>query len=458
MQNNSLKLEIVTLFKLLLPICLGQLAGLSMTFVDTIMSGRAGAVHMASVAIAGSVWVPITVFGQGLMMTVTPFVAQSNAKKTEESLSETKHYFRQGVWLMLGISTLILCVVLLLSSLIKSFGFDPQLAELASDYLLVMSIGVFPLFFYAVQRYYLEGLGLTRPTMFVGFLSFAVNIPLNYIFIFGKLGMPALGAVGCAVASMVVCFVMAIGMNFFVRRAVPNAFTFEKPNFTTIKQILFISFPSAVATLMEMSLFSMVAIFIAPLGTEIVAGHQVALNATSMLFMIPFSLCVAASIRSGNAYGLKDIEQSKTVRKATYTLAIAVGVMNACIFFFGRGIIANIYSNEPQVIELAMSFMLFAGVYQIVDSLQVSSIGILRGYNDTKAIFFMSFFAYWCIAFPFGYILSFHGLFGIEPLGAYGFWIGMVVGLTIGCALFTYRVLYLEKLPPAQLYKKLLKA
>ncbi len=456
--THSLKKEIKSIFTLALPLCIGQLAGLSMTFVDTVMSGRAGAIHMAAVAVASSIWAPVTLFAQGLLVMITPFVSQKMADASlglEQRKKESEHYLKQGILLALMVSVFTVLAVLLFSKLVGGFSFDKELTDISAEYLQVMSIGVFPLLLYAAQRYYLEGLGYTVPTMFAGFLALAVNIPLNYIFIFGKFGMPALGAVGCAVASVIVCFVMAIAMFYFVRRAAPQAIKHEKPYLPTIKKILFVSFPSAIATLLEVSLFALVALFIAPLGRDIVAGHQVASNAGSMIFMLPLSLAIAVSIRTGSAYGAKSIEQLKLVRKATYILAMCLGTFNALFFYFGRGMITSLYSNEPHVISLAMAFLIFAAVFQFFDAIQITSIGLLRGYNDTKAIFILSLISYWLIAFPVGYALAFHGLFGIEPIGAYGFWIGFVIGLFMGSVLFSMRVFYLERQPPEKLYRKL---
>ncbi len=439
--------ETKTLTKLAIPVCLGQIAGLSMTFVDTVMSGRAGAIHMAAVAVASSIWMPVTLFGQGLLMPLIPMIAEKIASATpEKRIESATQLLAQGYWYA---SIIALCIVLTLLALIKGLSymtFDVELIALSSDYLLVMLSGVFPLMFYLVERYFLEGQGFTRPTMFIGFLSLAVNIPLNYIFIFGKFGMPALGAVGCAVASAVVCFVMWIGMFYFVLRKNPRAYKLQKPDFKLIKKIFFIALPNAIALLLEISIFSLVAILIAPFGRDIVAGHQVALNVSSMFFMLPLALCVVSSMRTGHYIGLNSLESSKVVRKACLTLALIIGFFNFSMIYFFRDQIASLYTADPKVHALATSFMIFAAVYQIVDCIQIASTGILRGYNDTKALLVLAVTAYWLIAFPVGYSLCFYGIpFISEPIGAYGFWIGMVIGLGFASILFTSRVLKLEK-------------
>ncbi len=435
--------EAKTMTKLAIPVCLGQIAGLSMTFVDTVMSGRAGAVHMAAVAVASSIWVPVTLFGQGLLMPLIPMVAEKIASsKPSKRAKNAAALLAQGYWYASLIALFIVIVLFGLTQFLKTLTFDPELIALSSDYLLVMLTGVFPLMFYLVERYYLEGQGFTRPTMLIGFLSLAVNIPLNYIFIFGKFGMPALGAVGCAVASAVVCFVMWIGMFYFVLRKNPRAYKLQKIDFNIIKKIFIVALPNAVALLLEISIFSLVALLIAPFGRDIVAGHQVALNVSGMVFMLPLALSVVTSMRTGNYLGLSSLEGAKLVRKVTLLLSLFIGLFNFSLIIFFRHQIAALYTADVEVIALASSFMVFTAIYQIVDSIQIASTGILRGYTDTKALLILALTAYWLIAFPLGYALCFYGLpFITEPIGAYGFWVGMVIGLGCASVLFTWRAL-----------------
>ncbi len=449
--------ELKTLLFLAAPIFLGQLAGNSMTFVDTMMSGRAGAINMSAVAVASSIWMPTILFSQGLLMTITPFIAQTRAARGNSSEEATANFMRQGMWLGGLIAIFAISVIFLATLLLRSFEFDPEMTNLAADYLLIMGISIFPFMMMIAQRYYLEGLGHTRPTMFVGLIGLAVNVPLNYVLIFGKFGFPALGALGCAIASVICVLVMCFSMSRFVRTVYSKAFKFVKVDWSTLKKIFVISLPNATAMLMEVSLFALVSLFIAPLGREVVSGHQIALNVSSMSFMMPLALGIAASIRSGYAYGAQDLTQSKLVRSTTLTLSLCVGVFNCTLIYLFREQIASIYSNELPVIQLAAGFMIFTAIYQIVDSIQIASVGLLRGYNDTKAIFVLSCLAYWIIAFPIGYCLAFYGLFGIESLGATGFWIGMVIGLTVGSIFFSYRVFSLERLPAEKLYKKLIR-
>ncbi len=445
--EHSIKCEMKKLFLLAMPVVLGQLAGLSMSVVDTIMSGRAGSVHMAAVAIASSLWVPMTIFGQGLLMAVTPFVAQTYTNATQETRDEEMAVFlRQGLWLTFFVATVIFFLLFALSFIIPYLGFEKELTDISQKYLYILIGGIFPYQFYVVCRAYLEGLGKTRPTMFIGFLALGVNIPLNYIFIFGKLGFPPLGGVGCAIASLICIICMATGMFFFTKRAYKKAFTYAPINMPVIKRILKVSFPNALALLIETSIFALIALFLAPFGQDTIAGHQVAMNAGSMLFMIPLGFSIAVAVRTGNALGANDRIAAKTVRTSAILIALIIGTINASIFLLFREQIAHIYTNDNIVFNLAITFMLFAAVYQIVDAIQVVMIGVLRGYNDTKALFGYCVISYWIISLPTSYILAFYGIPSIlDPIGPYGFWVGLSIGLTCAFIFFCFRIAYLER-------------
>ncbi len=456
--NNERALSFEEAKKMLLlaiPVILGQLAGLSMTFVDTAMSGRAGSEHMAAVAVASSFWIPITLFGQGLLMAITPFVAQIFTSHVENKSEEMASYLRQGIVYALMIACVLIVVLFGVSFIIPHIGFEEEVVSLSVNYLRIMLLGVFPFMLYIAQKVYLDGMGITRPTMFNGFIALAVNIPLNYILIFGKFGLPALGAVGCAIATVTVQYIMCICMSYFVKKAYKDAFKRVPLDFIKIKRIFKISLPNAVALLMETSVFAFIALFLAPFGKEVVAGHQAAMNAGSMLFMIPLGFAIAVSVRVGNMLGAEDKAGVLRVRKVALRLSFVIGTFNACVLIFLGRYIASLYTDDPIVHALAVSFLWYCAVYQLVDAIQMVCIAILRGYNDTKALFVCCLISYWFIALPVGYTLSFYGLPFIEPLGPYGFWVGISVGLGMAAILFRGRIYFLEKQTPENIAKRL---
>ncbi len=295
----------------------------------------------------------------------------------------------------------------------------------------------------------MEGMALMRPAMFAGFMGLFINIPSNYVLIFGKLGLPALGGPGTGVATAIVYWVMFLTMVMYACRhpqlrvlLAPRAW--ERPVWGTLKKLAGIGFPGALAMLCEVTLFAAVALLIAPLGAIQVAGHQVALNFSSLLFMVPLSIGTAATIRTGFALGRKSVEAVRVASRSSWLLACMAAVCTAGITVAWRQQIAAVYNDDPVVLALASHLLLFAATYQFTDAIQVVSVGILRGYNDTRAILGVTLVSYWVFALPVGYTLGRTHLWG-EPLGPQGFWTAFIVGVSIAAVLLFIRVLVLER-------------
>jgi len=234
-------------------------------------------------------------------------------------------------------------------------------------------------------------------------------------------------------------------MFFSIRKAYPEVIRLERIQIRMIARIIRISFPGAMALLLEVLGFSIVTILIAPLGTLTVAGHQVAMNVASLIFMIPLSLGTATTIRVGSYLGQKNQESAKTVRLTSLSIALSISVLMATLLILFRQQIASIYTSDPAVTGLAASLLFFCAIFQISDYTQMVTMTALRGYNDTKAIFGITLIAYWVISLPIGYILSMTSLILLEPLGVTGFWIGIIIGLTVAAALYLIRLGHLEK-------------
>ena len=286
MQQHFNPREARTLVVLAVPVFLAQLAQTSMGFVDTVVAGRVSHTDMAAVAVASSFWIPGTLFGLGLLMAITPLVAQSIGAGQKEGLGR---FLRQGAWLAMALSALQMLFFYGVSRYITEMkGIDPALSHITARYLHAVVWGVPGFMLYGAQRAYLEGHGRTRPAMVAGIIGLCVNAPLNWIFAFGEFGMPRLGGVGCGVATAVVCWLMCFILSFSVRRLNPRAIRLEAPAPQIMKRIGRIGLPGAFAMLVETSSFAIIALLIAPLGTIAVAGHQIALNVSGLVFMLHF--------------------------------------------------------------------------------------------------------------------------------------------------------------------------
>ena len=436
---------------LAVPALLAQIAMVSMGFVDMVMTGRVGPVDMAAVALAGSLWMPLILFGQGLLMAITPCVAQLRGVGVVKGEQGTGigHVARQGIWLALFISIPLIALVFTLSFHLERMGVEPKLAAMTGQYLRSIVWGAPALLLFMALRCGMEGMALMRPAMFAGAIGLLGNIPLNYMFIFGKFGAPALGGPGTGVATAIVFWIMAATMLVYAFRhgslwAMLRPAVWDRPEWATLRRLMGIGFPGALAMLFEVTLFAAVALLIAPLGAIQVAGHQVALNFSSLLFMVPLSIGTAATVRTGFALGRNSIEAVRVASRSSWMLGCLSALCTASITILWREQIAAVYNSDPVVLALSTHLLLFAATYQFTDAVQVISVSILRGYNDTRAIFGVTLFSYWVIALPVGYTLGRTHLWG-EPMGPQGFWIAFVVGVSVAAVCLFTRVHVLER-------------
>lgn len=453
-------------FTIGLPIFIAQLSQTGMNFADTAMTGQYSAEAMAAVAIAGSVWGPVALLGIGCLMALPPLSAQMAGAREPQAAA---HLLRQGLWLTLMVNALLLLFFWLISFHLDSFGLEPRMAELSGQYLRALMWGLPGFMFFVNQRSFYEGFSRTRPAMIIGMLGLALNVPCNYVLIYGKLGLPAMGSTGCGVASAICYWFMALCMHIYLRR--DGQFAGLRPlfQFTSrqdskkrplpvfdrklILRAFRIGFPSAVALFFEVSLFALSAILLAPLGTITVAGNQIAMNFGQIVFMVPLALGMTVTIRVGWSLGARKLAQARVSALTGMCLAVfsALVICAGCIIF--RHAIAEIYSDDAPVVTLAMHLMFYVGVYQLVDGLQMIGIGVLRGYNDTRIITLICFISYWIIGLPLGLILARTNLI-VPALGAEGFWIAYIFALGAAAIFYWLRVRYLHKLPGTDIFAR----
>ena len=445
--------EVVNLVTLAIPVYLGQIAQIAMSFVDTVVAGQSSAVDMAAVAVATSFWIPGVMFGQGLIMALTPLVAQSIGAGDRK---QSAHFLRQGLWLAAVISVLLMGLFGVISHTLPAWGnMDAEMARKTAEYLFAVLWGAPALMFFCVQRCFLEGHGQTRPAMVAGFLGLALNVPLNIIFVFGKFGFPAMGAAGCGLATAILFCVMALSLVFFVRRIDKSALRFESPRVAVLKRVTRIGLPGAFAMLNECAAFALIALLVAPLGVVTVAGNQIAMNVSAFLWMCPFSIGAASTIRVGTLLGAGDVAGARRARITALTMTLGMACILATLIYVVRYHVAALYNDDAAVIQMAGLLLLCEVLYQFPDGVQTNTLCALRGWNDTRAIFVISFIAYWVISLPLGWVLCMTDLLWPEPLGVLGFWVALILGLSVAAVLYLLRVSRLEKLSPEAMLKRL---
>ncbi|NCB22508.1 MAG: MATE family efflux transporter [Deltaproteobacteria bacterium] len=441
-----------------LPIFIAQLSQTGMTFADTAMSGLYSAQALAAVAVAGSIWAPVALLGIGCVLALSPLSAQFVGSGRADHAA---HLLRQGLWLTLGLSIVLVSFYYAISFHLGMFGLEPALADMAGAYLRAIMWGLPGFLFFVNLRSFLEGFSRTRPAMVIGLLGLALNVPCNYVFIYGKFGLPELGGVGCGVASAISFWFMALCMLHYLRRD-PQYKSLGPlfaplfrggspcgPRFdgALVLRVLRIGLPGALALFFEVSLFALSAILLAPLGTVMVAGHQIALNFGALVFMVPLSISMTATIRVGRCMGARQTERAKIVARTALSLSVIFALLIALFTVLCRKGIVAIYTEDVAVAALATQLLLYQAAYQIVDGLQVTGIGVLRGHNDTRVISVICFVAYWIIGLPLGFALARTNLL-VPSMGAAGFWVAYIVALGFGAVCYLLRVRQLHALAP----------
>ncbi|MGM3162562.1 MATE family efflux transporter [Dickeya undicola] len=441
------------LLALAIPVIIAQVSQTSMGVVDTIMAGSYSATDMAAVAVGTSIWLPVILFGHGLLMALTPVVANLNGSGRRDRIA---HQTQQAFLLAATISILTMFVLYQGKYAINLMHDGaPELADKAVKYLHALLWGAPGYLFYQVFRSQCEGLSKTQPGMVIGFIGLLINIPINYIFIHGKLGMPELGGVGCGVATASVYWIMMLMMAAYSRHAywlkdIHQFKTQLKPDWAVLKRLSGMGLPIALALLFEVTLFAIVALLVLPLGVVDVAGHQIALNFSSLMFVLPLSVGVATTIRVGHRLGEGSAEAARVAARTGIATGVLLAMCTAIFTITLREPIAMLYNKNPDVVAMASHLMLLAAVYQISDAVQTIGSGVLRGYKDTRAIFFITFIAYWILGLPSGYTLALTDML-VPRMGPAGFWWGFIIGLTSSATMMVLRIRWVQRQSPAHI-------
>ncbi len=419
-----------------------NLVYLGMRFVDVVMAGQLGPQDLAAVSVGGDFWVPVSLMIIGILLSVPPTVSQLFGAGRH---AEIGHYVRQAAWLALGAALLGLLVMLNTATLMHWIGIKPEIIPKAAGYARAIAWGLPALSLYLLLRYTSEAVSHSRPLLFIASLGFVVNIIGNYVLMFGKLGFPALGAVGCGYATALVLWAQFLAMLTYVyRRSLYRPMQifscFEWPQLDTSRALLAVGLPIAISMIMEGSMFSAAGLMMGRLGTVIVAGHQIALNWAALMFMVPLGLAAATTVRVGQALGRSD---PLTAQLAGWTgIGASLGFMtfSAIVMLLLKEEIVGIYTNDIAVTAVAIQLLFMAALFQIFDGLQVSAAGALRGFKDTKIPMVITIIAFWVVGFPSAWYLGVY-----LELGPQAIWVGYVSGLALAAILLVHRFHRLTK-------------
>jgi MATE family multidrug resistance protein len=430
------------ILRLMVPILITQLAINGMNLSDTIMSGHAGTADLAGVAIGVNIWMPVFTGLNGILQALTPIVANYRG-------AGTFHKISGAVFSGLVLAFCLACTIILiglwkLDAVLRIMDLAPEVHLISYHYLGYVALGIIPLFGAGILRCFVDTMGYTQVTMRIFLLTMPVNCFLNYLFIFGKLGLPRMGGAGAGVGTALTCWLLFFSFVFLViRLSVFQKFHVFNPSgfsFHHLHEHLRVGIPMGISIFLETSIFGVECLFVSRFGTVAVAANQAAMSFTNLLYMVPLSFSLALTILIGAFVGARDYESAQIYAKTGRIANLLTGFFFALFLFLGRPLIARLYTQDPGLLQPIQHFLFFAVCFQFCDSTAAPIQGILRGYKDVKATFYSALMAYWVIALPFGLVMD-----HVFHQGPDGYWMGLIMGIFFSAFFLTLRLRYIEK-------------
>lgn len=436
------KKDIKKLLSVMIPILVAQVSTAGVTFINTTMAGHAGADDLAGVSVGAGLFYPLLASIIGLLMAGTPLMAQLIGRKERESLP---FIVRSGMVIGLSVWALFTAAYFFfIDDLLASLALEAAVEHIARYYLMTM-IGV--VFFLALMiplRCLTDTAGSTSISMKLFLMAPVINGIFNYLFIYGHGGMPALGGIGAGLATMMTygfllgLFLLVVmkskdlgGRQIFASLALRSK---------DLREYLVVGVPSGLSIFMEMSLFSLIIVFLSRYGTDALAAYQIADNFASLVYMLPVSCSMALTILIATAVGAGDMTLARRYKKAGFVVAMAGAMMTASFTVLCRNSIGSVYTDDAAVALIAGQFLIYSAGWQLFDAISTPIQGILRGLKDTRISFVLMVLAYWGGCFPMSLFLDSH-----TALGADSFWLGLDFGVGCSAFLMILRLLYVER-------------
>lgn len=430
---------------------LGMLGHTFVAFADNVMVGQLGTAELAAVSLGNSFVFIAMSLGIGFSTAITPLVAEADSAN---NISQGKNAFKHGLMLCTLLSLLLFLIILLLKPLMYYMDQPKEVVELAIPYLNYVALSLIPLIIFQALKQFSDGLSNTKYPMYATILANVINIILNYLLIFGSFGFPKLGIVGAAIGTLfsriiMVYFLWMIFKSKDKFRPYITNFNFKKIEQKISAKLFNLGFPSALQMFFEVGIFTAAIWLSGVLGKNPQAANQIALNLSSMTFMVGIGLSVAAMVRVGNQKGLNDFISLRRIAFSIFFLTFIIEIIFASFFLIFRDWLPTLYidgdtlvniNDNKEVVLLASKLLLVAAFFQIFDGLQVAILGALRGLQDVKIPAFITFVSYWIVGFPVSYYL---GLY--TSLESVGIWIGLFTGLFVASILLYIRFNYLSK-------------
>ena len=423
------------LLALALPVVTVQVGLMTMGVADSVMVGHISAAALGGVALGNVYFFAVCVFGMGVLLALDPVVSQAVGARDEPAVARG---LQRGIVLSLLLSMPASLLLLATGPFLEALGQPAEVVPIAAGYVLREIPSVFPFYAFVVFRQTLQALGRMRAIVAVIVLSNLINVGLNWVLIFGKLGFPEMGANGSAWATTYSRWAMLAGI---VALAWPTVRRYLLPwrpesfDARALVRMVALGAPIGVHMQLEFGVFGTVGLLMGRLGTEAVAAHQIALNLASLTFMVPLGVAGAATVLVGQAIGRDEQAEARRAAGAALLVGLAFMSLAAAAFLLVPRVFASAYSNDPAVLALASILIPIAGVFQVFDGLHVVSAGVLRGVADTRYPMAVGLIGFWLLGLPISLALGFWA-----GLGPPGLWWGLAAGLAIAAMLLVARV------------------
>jgi len=440
------------LFLLALPLIGSNVAQFSLNIVDTAMLGHYSSEALASAVIGGSFFFSIFIIGSGFSFAIVPLVAAYDAQNDH---IKVRRVARMGLWVSFIYSFFTLNLFLFSESILLAIGQNSEISKIAKDYLIIMGFSMFPALAVVTLRSFLTGLKFTQIIFWITFAAFPIKIFLNWVLIFGNLGIPELGIKGASLATLLVQFIMLFCFIFFSYYKLYRYKIFDRfwrLDFDFLKKVFLLGYPIGFTYFAETSLFTSSAIMMGWLGKVELAAHGITMQLAGLTFMFHVGLSQASTALVGNSFGKKE-DKIKLIEiaKATLLLTTLYAFIVISLFITFPEFLLSLFldknlNSSTDILNLAVLLLMFAAIFHLVDGLQASGLGLLRGIQDVQIPFILALLSYWIFGICSGYILGF-----IFKIGSIGIWLGMVIGLTVASISLILRFylkvnsLYLEK-------------
>jgi len=422
--------------RLAYPVIIGQGGHMAAQIADSVMVGQVSALHLAASSFANIIFILFMLMGIGISTGITPLVGEALGS---DNSKQCRNLLKHGL-IINGFSAAILSAIMLYGiRFLTNFGQDPEVVRLAIPYLQYLIFSLVPYLLFSTYKQFADGFELTKIGMNILIIGNLINIALNYVFIYGHFGFPAMNLTGAGLATFLSRVYMLFHIWFALRNHPRMAqyvahYNYRRYSLPIIKRIFSIGIPIGLQYVVEVGSFAAGAVLIGQAGSNQLAAHQIVISIASLTYLMASGIASAATIRISGFFGKKDIHSLQMAGNSSFIMSAAFMLISAVLLIVGKSVIPTFYVNDHEVIEIASNLFIIAALFQVFDGIQVVGLGALRGIQDVKYPTFIATVSYWIIALPVSYY------FGVEQkMQALGVWYGYLAGLAVAAGMLVYR-------------------